>query len=154
MSSKISKNSSKKSINTINKIRKSFIDRISKNKMELLQQKHQDVRIEKLNSSFELESLNKWIINNLNEDELISFFINKKHIEKFKVTITKKQDLYNIRLGTNKMMEIFSDDLFLNFLKICGVANLKDILVCQIELYHESTVDCNEHNSYVDPDPW
>lgn len=133
-------------------------EHISKTKMEILQKKQeiseQNLRIKKLKSLFELESLNKWIIKNLNEDELISFFISKKHIEKIKVTVTKKQDLYNISLGTKNIREFFTDELFSNFVTICGMANLREISVYQIMLYRENKDEFVEHYSISDGDLW
>lgn len=133
-------------------------EHISKNKMELLQKKQetaeQNLRIKKLKSLFDLKSLNEWIINNLYEDELISFFVSKKLIEELKVTVTMKKDLYNISLGNKNSGDFFADKLFQNFVTICGVANLKDIWVYNIMLYHENKDEFHVHCSTADGNLW
>lgn len=133
---------------------------LSKMRMEILQEKQkkieQDLRIKKLKSITDLQSLKQWINKNLTENEAIIFFVDKKCIKELEVTVTKKKDLYNISLGNKNLGQLFYNQLFLNFTAILEVSHLKNILIYKTELYYKLKNEPNVPNVHGSmlPNPW
>lgn len=131
------------------KIKKKFMDHIAKVEMDTLCEKQKnaehDLKIKKLESSVELGALKQWIVDNLNEGGLITFFVNKKGTEELKIKVMKEKALYDIDLGTKKLGKFAIDELFSNFVVIFGVNQLEDISIREIALYYRGEI---ENESY------
>ncbi|MCB2300418.1 hypothetical protein [Clostridium tagluense] len=93
-----------------------------------------DLRIKQMEICKNLRDLKSWIINDLKETEVISFFIEEDCEEETKLSVKKEKLNYIVTLGDEEMSRQHDFELFDGFLQMCEVETLQEILVFKISL--------------------